>query len=134
METAEMMAVDTEVSCGVHQLYGFFPHEDSLDGLSRTKKDVVHAIYIDMHCGRRLSCAQYVFSDIAEGPGDLFGKWLRKTYPDNVTTLPPTKNPNSGSMICTYLWRPVLKDLRSWPEWRAGIRRAKAHRYNGNYW
>lgn len=117
----------SEVSCGVHQLYGFTAEE--FNGRVTKKKAelltfaVLSAIADDlgnMGVGldsKRGPCLHYLFSDRKGRGAGKFYRIIRKTWPNQRVIKMDGRNPNSGHLIETVLWEPDFDEIRRHPLW-----------------
>lgn len=125
----------TPVSCGVD-----FFSEFGGDYEARSPQDIFMELCRELKQGmrdeklNRLQCKFIVFSDVAGGPGDRFGQWLKEKFPDRQDKLTELRgrNPNSRNPIVLYTWElPSIKVMRATEEWKA----AKTEdRYNRDGW
>ena len=92
--------------CGVKEIAGI--SNDPIEGIMR---DIVENRYM-----ASVRCAYYLYTDAA--PSAPKGKELTEFIKSHdlglVTIAPPARNPNSGNVVTTFMWKINERNLFAW--------------------
>lgn len=85
-----------------------------LSGLQRSPEDIVNKILKERapSDSKKIREAFVMFSDIASSPGGAkLYNYIKEKNLGNIMQFGPRMNPNSGNMICLWIWEPPHASL-----------------------